>query len=223
METWIDTCLIGRRDGTIELFNLIEGSTDTLRSLDDQLVGVHGLKTSAKLAAATVAGGIEIFQVDREADEFHTKVKAKWQVGKPIEACTLDKSRHVIATGGNENNVQLFDIETQENIFSARSPKPNELGIWDKPWITTLAFTEDSADVILAGTANHQLRLYDCRAKRRPIFEVEHGENRITSMCIGTQGEILQIHLFELCAHCMHFKALQCGVGMALVCCLCWT
>ncbi len=90
-----------------------------------------------------------------------------------------------LATGGRENNLKLWDVEAQALAWAAKSPKQNELGIWDKPWLSELLFLDPAGcpSVVLCGTANHQLRLYDARAKRRPIFELEWGESRITCLC----------------------------------------
>jgi ribosome biogenesis protein NSA1 len=198
--------LVARRRGVVDCLDAASGSSRPFfqAKVEDgeELVG---LKTAAggKVLSCSSKGKVEIWVHQDLSDSSSEEDSLVCQTGDgapgpllsrslaeisasaPVETFEVCPRGLTFATGGRENNAKLFDVETQKNVFQARSPKPNQLGIWDKPWITSLCFLDQSSSkVLLCGTANHQLRLYDTRVKRRPIFEIEWGENKITSLCL---------------------------------------
>ena len=105
--------------------------------------------------------------------------------GRPAECfSTWD---NLVAVAGKANNARVFDLgapSAEEPIFHARSAKPNELGIWEKPWVTCCGFVPgEGGQLVALGTAEHQVRLYDRRVKRRPVLSVDFGENKVTCLC----------------------------------------
>ena len=199
--------VVGRRSGQVDVLDLATGKSRILfrtqgfasSSNDSEsdtcsLVGVRRTKPSGPLVSCTSKGIVELWDKAKRNSSAETESSLLGKIGEVeagshVESFEVDKSGRFFATGGRENNLKLFDIEKQESVFLARSPKPNELGIWDKPWISSLLFVDESSNLVLCGTANHQLRMYDARVKRRPVFELEWGENKITSLCLETSGQ----------------------------------
>jgi len=235
--------VVGRRSGQVDLLNASEGTSTSLILCDSKegraksddgspwdLLAVRRIESG--LLTCTTRGIVESWDWKREEGPDSrplplteasmrletVKSSGPGGLGHPVEAFEVSGDGR-IGTGGRENNLKVWDLETGTSVFLARSPKSNELGIWDKPWITCMMFLpvsgETSAngggslssDVVLCGTANHQLRLYDARVKRRPVAELEWGENKITSLCLDTPGVAEkiwcanatgQIHLLDL-------------------------
>lgn len=110
---------------------------------------------------------------------------AEWTVGKDL--CTMradpTEMKH-FATAGNENLLRLWDIETQENIFKARNVPHDFLDMRVPYWVNDLAFMPNDPFKIATGTAHHQVRLYDTKAQKRPVFDVETGDDAIISVAI---------------------------------------
>ncbi|QDZ20443.1 WD40 repeat domain-containing protein [Chloropicon primus] len=210
---------IGRKSGRVDLLDASTGSylgppllrADTLSKPDSELLGLRSC--SPGLVSCTSGGIVELWRwensesgivlpaeesdagLDTVAATRAEPSKGGSVPGRVVEAFEVSSSGSgtdvKIATGGRENNLKVWDLETGEAVFVGRSPKPNELGIWDKPWITCMSFlpqASPTSQVILCGTANHQLRLYDWRVKRRPVMELEWGENRITCLCLDDPG-----------------------------------
>lgn len=51
-------------------------------------------------------------------------------------------------------------------------------------WIKDLVFMSTDGQKLAVGTAYHQLRLYDMKAQRRPILQLDVGEHPIRSLVI---------------------------------------
>ena len=210
--------LVARKRGVVDCLDAASGSSRLFlqAKFEDEEENLVGLKIAAsgKLLTCSTKGKVEIWGHPTDGDDDDDDNEGGDQTTRddtgspllarslaeisasaraPVETFEVCPKGLAFATGGRENNVKLFDVETQKNVFLARSPKPNELGIWDKPWITSLCFLDRNSSVVLCGTANHQLRLYDTRVKRRPVFEIEWGENKIGSLCLqgGADGENL--------------------------------
>lgn len=51
-------------------------------------------------------------------------------------------------------------------------------------WITALDFFRDDHNKVAVGSANHLVRVYDRREKRRPVFENDWLEHPVTALAI---------------------------------------
>jgi ribosome biogenesis protein NSA1 len=64
-----------------------------------------------------------------------------------------------------------------------------------KIWIRDLQYLhKHSAEQIVVGTSYHQLRLYDTKAQRRPLFNAEIGEDPITCVMPVLDGTYVLVH-----------------------------
>ena len=109
---------------------------------------------------------------------------------------------NILVTGGKENELKLWDATNPkaplfeaENVASrfsvlyiyclnALKVPDNYLDIRMPIWITDIQFLSDNHNVIVTGTSYHQIRLYDIRAQRRPVKEIEVGKNAIRSITV---------------------------------------
>ena len=67
---------------------------------------------------------------------------------------------------------------------------PDKLGLRVPVWVNEVGFTPDSGPqpVLVTGTGYGQVRLYDTRAQRRPLFSTEYGTEPITALDLTPDG-----------------------------------
>ena len=158
------------------------GDVRTLACASDG--SLHIFAAEAGGDGAANEGGADADAGDAEEGSLAFRAVATIAAHGPAETFSVSACGTSVALGGRENNVEVWRLETQSREYSAKSPKPNALGIWDKPWISALCHVDAAQPhVLLAGTAGHALRLYDLRARRRPQFESHFGDTfRVTCL-----------------------------------------
>ncbi|KAK7070285.1 WD repeat-containing protein 74 [Halocaridina rubra] len=92
-------------------------------------------------------------------------------------------SPNLIATGGKENELQLWDLEKPESsLFKAKNVRHTMLNLRVPVWVTDMAFLEDNRTVAIS-TRYKTIRLYDPGRQRRPVMAFDWGEYPLT--CIA--------------------------------------
>ena len=91
----------------------------------------------------------------------------------------------LVAIGGRERETTVLDINNGAQIWKAKNLAPDAQTLLQQPvWSTALAFL--TSDLLIAGTAYKQARLYDIRSNsRRPVSYTPEGllEHRVTALC----------------------------------------
>ncbi|KAJ3080003.1 WD repeat-containing protein 74 [Quaeritorhiza haematococci] len=114
---------------------------------------------------------------------------------------------NILATGGDERELCLWDInassssttpsqktQTQQTstpittltpTWKAKNVKNNFLDLRQPVWVTDLQFlSKTDATKVIIGTGYHQIRLYDTKAARRPVVNVEYGEYPVRAVAV---------------------------------------
>ena len=188
--------LIARADGSIveiclENFSLLrnwvnenENVSSSVSLLQKDLRRICGLSClENKIFSCRKNGIFQIHsstvgsKVSREiCFEFSPRANRK----RHIEKMRSSATHSVVAIGGKEQELSLFDVENGKNLFKAKNVRHDKLDHRVPVWITDLQFIEESK--IVTGTRYHQVRLYDTRAQRRPVIDVLHGEDPINCL-----------------------------------------
>ncbi|XP_012251897.2 WD repeat-containing protein 74 [Athalia rosae] len=98
----------------------------------------------------------------------------------------LHRMRHskfdekIIATGGRENELKLFDLETQKQVFTEKNVAPDALQLRKPIWVSDIGFLPNS----LVATASKfgYIRLYDPGAQRRPVLNLLLKNEALTAL-----------------------------------------
>lgn len=97
----------------------------------------------------------------------------------PVTAACLDPlGSKRLAFGGGENDVKIFDVARGEVTWKAKNMPENYLclripiKLSSLQWATEMA---PSRSLLLVGTTDGKVRLYDVNAQRRPLFELQIG------------------------------------------------
>ncbi|KAH9375418.1 hypothetical protein HPB48_012102 [Haemaphysalis longicornis] len=96
----------------------------------------------------------------------------------------------LVATGGKENDLKLWDLENLEKpVFQAKNVRNDFLDLRVPVWVTDMDFMADSEKVI-AITGHHQVRIYDpsCN-QRRPVVDFEFDEYPLTCLSLTPRPE----------------------------------
>jgi len=103
----------------------------------------------------------------------------QFQLQGPVAAACLDPCRtHQLAFGGGENDVKLFDLERSEVTWRAKNVRENFLCLRVPVAVNTLSWATEMApsrSLLLCGSSDGKVRLYDTSTQRRPLFELKIG------------------------------------------------
>ncbi|KAL0273980.1 UNVERIFIED_CONTAM: hypothetical protein PYX00_006528 [Menopon gallinae] len=86
---------------------------------------------------------------------------------------SVSKKPGVVATGGKQNDLKLWDLETKTKIFNARNVKKDMLELEVPIWVSDVQYIPDTEYQLATCTKYGQVRLYDTRAQRRPVLDVQ--------------------------------------------------
>jgi ribosome biogenesis protein NSA1 len=95
------------------------------------------------------------------------------------------KNKKLLAFGGKnrKNNLKVFDIEAQKEIFSSKNMPHDNLQLEVPVWDSDLAFVNNSEHCLATCSRYGYIRFYDYRQQRRPIHNYVDGrEQAFTSM-----------------------------------------
>ena len=95
--------------------------------------------------------------------------------------------KNIIATGGEENPLKLFDLETKTNVFTAKNVPHDSLQLRVPVSINDLCFFENN-EVATIGKYGH-VRVYDSRKQRRPVVNFELKEQALTTLTTNFHRE----------------------------------
>ncbi|KAK9510622.1 hypothetical protein O3M35_005364 [Rhynocoris fuscipes] len=140
---------------------------------DGAIVGVS--KYQGSIIKAVESGTVKIW---KENVEDSLTIES----GGPLDK--MRQSNGIIATGGKENDLKLWDIQAGgKKLFAAKNVRHDELEMRVPIWVTDIAFFPDSKKVAVTTKHGH-VRLYDpSTPMRRPVVNVLVPEQALT--CIA--------------------------------------
>ncbi|CAG8479850.1 3422_t:CDS:10 [Funneliformis caledonium] len=113
------------------------------------------------------------------------------------------KEHHIFACGGKERELSVWDVNAYKEgncLMKSQKKKESKPGlVWMSKnvshdfldlrvpvWITDLQFlSEQETTKLVVGTKYNQIRIYDTKAKRRPVSDFNIGHNPVVSLIVG--------------------------------------
>ena len=95
------------------------------------------------------------------------------------------QNRKLIAVGGKErqNNLKVFDLESQKEIFSTKNVPQDNLQLEVPVWDSDMSFVNDSEHCLATCSRYGYIRFYDHRQQRRPVNNyVDNQEKAFTAL-----------------------------------------
>ncbi|XP_077293599.1 WD repeat domain 74 lethal (2) k09848 [Arctopsyche grandis] len=183
--TWADAeqtkFIVGRKDRTVQTFNLITDEFSDTKSVDFgegklQSVSVFG----ESIFGAVESGVIKIWKSNTSDEHL-------LNTGGPIEKmkhCSYNSS--IIATGGKENDLKLWDLEKRTTTFHAKNVPHDWLQLRVPIWVSDICFLpENNGNVVAVCSRYGAVRLYDARAQRRPVCNVDFKDQAGSCISLG--------------------------------------
>ncbi|XP_022137375.1 WD repeat-containing protein 74 [Momordica charantia] len=205
---------VARKDGLIEVLNPLNGNphaaisdnTDASPlSKDDAIIGIHlfaknELELESRrctLLSCTTKGNASMRSIDFSSSSSKvtsTNLLKTWNVcGSGDVTCSkVDGSETYALFGGKGVEVNMWNLEQCTKIWNAKSPKKNSLGIFTPTWFTSTTFlSKDDHRKFASGTNNHEVRLYDISAQRRPVISFDFRETPIKALAADVDGNTI--------------------------------
>ncbi|KAF9603322.1 hypothetical protein IFM89_034671 [Coptis chinensis] len=203
---------VARKNGHIELVNPLNGDIHSSRiienGVEDPIVALHlfkkdptdSLSRECTLVTCTRKGNAALrsLEVDKTPSEDSTcnDSVTTWNVCSSGEVlCSAVHGNESQALfGGKGVEVNLWDLETRSKTWSSKAPPKSSLGIFTPTCFTAATFlNKEDHHKIVAGTDNHQVRLYDISAQRRPVISVDFREAPIKAVTEDIDGHTIYI------------------------------
>ncbi|CAG9789898.1 unnamed protein product [Diatraea saccharalis] len=157
--------LLAKKNQQIQVYDTLQGFTKSYTA-DFGTGHVVGLgRFKRKLVAALSSGVVKIWSKKQED---------LMQVGKLdcMKFCGEDST--LFATGGEENDLHVWRVGVNEPEFVAKNLPQDWLQLRRPVWVSGLTFMPGSEGRLLAACSRHgYVRLYDSRAQRRPVVNVD--------------------------------------------------
>ncbi|KAL9439016.1 hypothetical protein AB3S75_024638 [Citrus x aurantiifolia] len=195
---------VARKNGLTDILNPLNGDLRVAISNagdsgaqpeDDGIVGLHLFKRqreesssrSRTLLTCTTKGkaSMRSIEVTKVSAESSCSTVKSWNVcaSGTIAFSKVDISEKFSLFGGKGVEVNVWDLDKCEKIWTAKPPPKNSLGIFTPTWFTSAAFLSiDDHRKFVAGTNDHQVRLYDTSAQRRPVMSFDFRETPIKAV-----------------------------------------
>ena len=165
------------------------GSDEDIAEEDDEhgnFVGIDVLSDGSSLITCTTDGNARL------TPNASSTTASSFAVGSPVSKMRLAPDvKSVIGLGGKEKGLEIWQLDTQQTVFKAKNVKQDFLDLRVPVWLTDLCFFPSSPENtprVVTGTAYSQVRLYDCKAQRRPVHTLEleePGEGyAVTCVCL---------------------------------------
>uniref|UniRef100_F1L6T5 WD repeat-containing protein 74 n=1 Tax=Ascaris suum TaxID=6253 RepID=F1L6T5_ASCSU len=187
--------LTAQMDRNLKLYDSINNTYTSLFKLNGGNGTVRGIHAtnSGSIVSAVESGELRVWKNSGEMiSELNAGNNLLVMVGN-------NATEGQYATGGNENPLKVWDVRVGQKTFTAKNVRPDNLQLRVPVWDTDIRFIPDSQNIVTT-TGKCQIRIYDPRAQRRPVKEMEWLEEPLTAMSLchspmhivagNTRGEI---------------------------------
>ncbi|XP_028161050.1 WD repeat-containing protein 74-like isoform X2 [Ostrinia furnacalis] len=157
--------LVAKQNQQIQVYNTQDGFTKSYTA-DFGTGHVVGLGRYKRKLLAAVSGGV--------VKLWSKKQEQVIQVGKIDKMRMCPDDNTLFATGGEENDLKVYRLGEAEPTFCAKNLPHDWLQLRRPVWVSDLTFLPNEGGNLLAVCSRHgYVRLYDTRAQRRPVCNVE--------------------------------------------------
>ncbi|XP_043437395.1 WD repeat-containing protein 74 isoform X1 [Prionailurus bengalensis] len=198
--------LMGCADKTVRYFSTEEGRFQGHKHCPGGEGTFRGLaQVDGTLITCVDSGVVRVWRNnDKEAS---SDPLLELCVGPGVCRMRQDPARpHVVATGGKENALKVWDLQgSEEPVFRAKNVRNDWLDLRVPIWDQDIQFLPESQKLVTC-TGYHQVRVYDpASPQRRPVLEATYGEYPLTAMTLtpggnsvivgNTHGQLAEIDL----------------------------
>ncbi|TKR61378.1 hypothetical protein L596_028496 [Steinernema carpocapsae] len=192
--------LTGHANRQVKLFDTLVASHNKLFEVQGGSGPIQGLQmtSNGNIVAGVESGEVMVYESDG------TLVSSDIKAGEDLRIVAKNPMAEQIATGGKKELLRIWDLETQKETWKAKNVKPDWLQIPIPIWVSNARYLDDNG-LIVTTTGRYQIHVYDPRAQRRPVKELEWLDMPIHAlsttykpmhiMAGNTKGELAQFDL----------------------------
>ena len=92
---------------------------------------------------------------DDDMEQDDDEQKKHWSIKGPLSCMALHKT--ILAAGGKERELGLWDTETQQAVWEARNVPHDKLDLRQPVWVTAISFLDMAGQTLAIGTAYKQV------------------------------------------------------------------
>lgn len=152
--------------------------------------------SSSRLLLSGSQDGVVVLSALKTASFGAQQVKTlkKFEVGKDVCRIRLEKlESKEFASGGKEQLLRLWDIETGTVKWKARNVPHDWLELRVPVWIRDIGYRPKEVTQLATVTAHKQIRLFDINQGKRAVMDLEVGDSAFTCMCFTADGNYLTV------------------------------
>lgn len=207
---------VARKSSLIEVISPITGDLRVsisnvdnagLQPEDDTIVALHLFRKkfpdsssrSCALLTCSTKGNASMRSIEvpkSPVDSVIVGSPITWNVcaSGSVLCAKVDGNENHALFGGKGVEVNVWDLDQCTKIWTAKSPAKNSLDIFTPTWFTSATFlNKDDHRKFVAGTNDHQVRLYDISAQRRPVLSFDFRETSIKAITEDLDGNTIYI------------------------------
>lgn len=187
--------LIGRVKPVVKVYGIdTDQYVQEVEVSDGPVVGL--CKYNGTLIVGLANGKI---QIDTKKPEFIVAGDAMSR----MRQCHIDGK--LVATGGKErqNNLKVWNLENNECVFKTKNISNDFLQLEVPIWDSDFGFID--ANCLTTCSRYGYVRVYDMRARRRPMHNFTNDKEQISYPCLATRGNVVWagtttgiMHAFDL-------------------------
>ncbi|XP_050676497.1 WD repeat-containing protein 74 [Leptidea sinapis] len=172
--------LLGKRTKEVQIYDTTYGFSKSYTA-DIGNGDIVGLGKHKRKVFAAVASGIVNIWRKKDSETI--------DVGGKLDRMRLWRDGTMFATGGEENDLKVWKVDEKTAVFVAKNLPHDWLQLRRPVWVTDLTFIDEN---LLAVCSRHgYVRLYDTRAQRRPVSNVD--TQNLAATCISTGFDERQV------------------------------
>lgn len=156
----------GRKDRRVKVYDSDSGILTHSFSCNLGKESINGIsRYNGSILTSVGSGAISLWSSTGEGEEL---VNAGENLNR---MCHSRVQKNMIATGGKENKVKLYDLEKQTQTFLEKDLSHDWLNLRKPVWISDLNFLPETQQIASVGRYGH-IYLFDPRSQRRPVMNM---------------------------------------------------
>ncbi|KAK7605446.1 hypothetical protein V9T40_007304 [Parthenolecanium corni] len=182
-----DEILIGSKS-SVQSFSTINNALCNSFALpENECCGIF--KSDEKIFVGITSGSLQSVSTSKNEPEWTVELKMN-QCIERLRRCYV--KTNIVATGGKNNDLKLWDLNTKQITFNAKNVKPDELQLQIPLWISDIAFCQQTESVSTCSRHGY-VRLYDpLLPQRRPVFNAHQDDQVFTCItCAPAENQFL--------------------------------
>ncbi|XP_065168968.1 WD repeat-containing protein 74 [Atheta coriaria] len=175
-----DEIILGNKNGVVKVYNTgISKFIQHVKKLDGKGAVVGLASIDKNIIIGRSDGTVNVHNRSKKKhDAFRTVLNDE----ATMNVLVYNEKRNVFATGGENNDLKVWDINTRKDIFKAKSLGKDMLELPIPTSIRGISFHNED-NIVSCITKEGMMLLYDEKAQRKPVCKYE--EKKASFTCVS--------------------------------------